>query len=196
MMKVFLDVGAHIGQTLAAVLRYDFDRIVCFEPVPDHFTPLKKLADARTEIKQFGLWDKYITAPLYNIGTQGASLWQRPERPTTSGLCHFVPASAWLRENVSLRDTVWMKLNVEGAELDIITDLLDSGEMDSVDFLEIMWDAGKIPEIADRVDAVRRRLASLYGAPRVVSSKEVPTAPTSTGRVDNWLAMTGMVPRK
>lgn len=35
-MRIFLDVGAHDGQTLAEVLKpeYRFDRVYAFEPMP------------------------------------------------------------------------------------------------------------------------------------------------------------------
>jgi FkbM family methyltransferase len=194
-MKVFLDVGAHVGQTLTAALRYDFDRIVCFEPAVEHIPALKKLADKRTEIAPFGLWKQDMLAALFNIGTQGASLWRRPDRPTTYGLCKFVRVSDWLLANVAPDDEVWMKLNVEGAELDVVEDMLDSGTFGLVAYMQIMWDSLKIPELAERGAAVRARVESLYKPPHVIASKVVPTAPTSTGRVDNWLAMTGMYPR-
>jgi len=36
MKKVFLDIGAHLGETLSEIRKeqYGFDRIVCFEPSP------------------------------------------------------------------------------------------------------------------------------------------------------------------
>lgn len=189
-MKVFLDVGAHVGQTLAAALTWQFDRIVCFEPAEPNIPALRKMADRRTEVKPFGLWDRAADAPLYNIGTQGASLWQRPGRPLTNRPCKFVRASAWLQENTHADDIIWMKLNVEGAELDVLTDLLDSGEFRRIRHLLVMWDAGKIPEIAPRVAAVRERLAPW---PNVTGSKDLPPAPTAAGRISGWIKATGEV---
>lgn len=191
-MKVFLDVGAHTGETLAAVLRWDFDRIVCFEPAAANLPRLRRLADARTTVEPFGLWDKSCEERLCNPGSDGASLWERPNRPKTHEVCRFVRATDWLRDNLSVGDTVWMKLNVEGAELDVLTDLLDGGEFHRVDFLEIMWDAHKIPALASRLHAVRARIEALYQVPRVMNSKQVPKADTHSGRIDNWLTMTGL----
>jgi FkbM family methyltransferase len=189
-MKVFLDVGAHTGQTLAAAKCWDFDRIVCFEPVKQHLSKLTESADERTEIEMFGLWDRTALRTLFDPGSQGASLWKRPGRSEAAETCLFVSAAEWLLENTSPNDTVWMKLNAEGAELDIITDLLDSGVFDRINFLQVMWDAGKIPEIADRVAAVRARVEAKYRAPQVINSKALPPAKTHADRIDGWLALT------
>jgi hypothetical protein len=50
-MKLFLDVGADLGETIKPVLngRYGFDRIVLFEPVAHAGRP-QRLADERVEI--------------------------------------------------------------------------------------------------------------------------------------------------
>jgi FkbM family methyltransferase len=192
-MKVFLDVGAHTGQTLAAAKRWDFDRIVCFEPVQEHQKVLEKLADRRTQIVPYGLWDRDETAELYDPGSQGASLWKRPGRPETHISCTFVSAAEWLRDNAYSGDTVWMKLNVEGAELDIVTDLLDSGTIECISFLQVMWDARKIPALANQLALVRARVEARYQPPRVVSSATFELSATHTARIDSWLAMTGGV---
>lgn len=192
-MKVFLDVGAHIGQTLTAALRWDFDRVVCFEPARQHRKRLEELADARTEVNMFGLWNVSERAKLYNIGAQGASLWQRPERPVENEVCKFQRASDWLRDNTTALDIVWMKINTEGAELDIVTDLLDSGTIARIRHLLVMWDARKIPELEPRLNSVRDRLRDV--APHVLPQVELPPAATRMDRIDDWLNVTGGVRR-
>lgn len=194
-MKVFLDVGAHTGQTLTAAQRWEFDRIVCFEPVAENCTFLRELADKRTIIEPFGLWNKTAAMPVYDAGSQGGSLWKRPGRSTKNEKCHFVRASDWLRENIAVRDQVWMKVNAEGAEIDILNDLLDTNTFSFVDFLEVMWDAHKIPAVANGLAKVQVRLSE-FPAPRVISSKLVPPAKTHVARIDNWLTMTGAVERR
>ena len=58
-MKIFLDIGSHIGQTLHEVTKekYAFDKIVCFEPSSFCLDKLKKFAeeDDRIIICEFGL---------------------------------------------------------------------------------------------------------------------------------------------
>src|SRR5437016_5446147 len=47
---------------------------------------------------------------------------------------HFVRASDWFRANGTKDDTVFIKLNCEGCECDIIEDVFESGEYKKVDF--------------------------------------------------------------
>lgn len=194
-MKVLLDVGAHTGQTLAAAQRWDFERIVCFEPAAVNLEALRKLADERTVIQPFGLLDKDVQTILYNGGSKGASVLERPGRPTAATECRFVRASTWLVDNLPPDDKVWMKLNIEGAELDVIEDLLDTGTLAYVDYLLVMWDSRKIPSIAARGVEVRKRLEAVVRAPHLISSDQFPNAATCEARIDAWLSATGGVKR-
>lgn len=184
-MKIFLDVGAYQGQTLTAVLPWDFDKIFCFEPNPAHFKGLHTLADARTSIEPFGLWNWSGRKPLYNPIAKGASLWNRPGRPEDYTVCGFMRATDWMRSNLYGDNEVWMKLNVEGAELDILEDLLASGELRRIKHLLVMWDARKIPELTPRMAAVR---AAIDG-PGVTHSETI-IAPSVQERIDAWLSTT------
>lgn len=200
-MKIFLDVGAHTGQTLTAAQRWGFDLIICFEPVKENVAILRELADKRTVILPFGLWNKTARMPIYDPGSQGGSLWKRPGRKHHAEQCEFVRVSDWLRE----RDwggaeawyedydgaEVWMKINAEGAELDIITDMLDTGTFNRITYLKVMWDAHKIPAVAARLAGVKARLVD-FKPPRVMDSKQVKPAKTHVARIDNWLAATGL----
>lgn len=194
MRKVLLDVGAHVGQTLTAALRWNFDRIVCFEPAAANCEHLREIADKRTCVEPIGLWNETAAKQLYDTGSQGASLWKRPKRSTESERCLFVRASDWFGANLKPDDQVWMKLNAEGAEIDILTDLLDSGMFERVNYLLVMWDAHKIPAVAPRLAAMKARM-SQFGSPRVVSSKEVEPAVSHIGRIDQWLKMTAGISR-
>ncbi len=80
-MKVFLDVGAHVGESLKPALdpRYAFDRIVCFEPVEACCNALEKLTRDNVEICRFGLWKETTTRQIHDAGGLGASLFS--ERP-------------------------------------------------------------------------------------------------------------------
>ena len=55
-MKIFLDVGAHKGQTLKIALeeKYGFDKIYCFEPVSECCDVLRTYRDERVTICEYG----------------------------------------------------------------------------------------------------------------------------------------------
>jgi FkbM family methyltransferase len=186
-MKIFLDVGAHVGQTLKAVRDLPFDRIHCFEPVPQHWPILNKLALGYPAIiEKFGLWGSNAKVRLYDPGSMGASLWQREGRGTHYTTCQMRDATDWFAANIADHDEVYMKLNCEGAELDVLDNLIDNNCLPAHTL--VMFDAHKIPELHGHLAAVRERLKSY---PSVLSSKEIPPGATHEARIRSWLTMVG-----
>jgi len=161
-VKVFLDIGAHIGETLSVVRhpRWAFDRIVCFEPAPVCWPQIEVLTDERVEVCKFGLWSEDTTMTLHNPGHVGASIATDTTDLTESVDCAFRDAAAWFAENVSAEDTVYAKINVEGAEADLIERLFNSGELSKIDHLLVHFDVRKAPSLAHREPEVRRQLVA------------------------------------
>tara|TARA_R110000868_G_scaffold81804_3_gene231332 strand:+ start:234 stop:812 length:579 start_codon:yes stop_codon:yes gene_type:complete len=190
-MKVFLDVGANNGQSLAAAMlpQWGFDRIYCFEPAPACWPYLTKMADGRVKIKRFGLWDRDAEMPLFQPGTKGAGMWKK-DRGTIdeTEVCRFARAADWMRKHIKPDDSVFLKLNCEGAECDILDDLLDSGEFAKVSYLMVDFDVRKIATLAHREEQMKARLAE-FGHPRVSTSKEVMRGETHIDRINNWLSL-------
>ena len=188
MRKIFLDVGAHEGQTLRAVIDLPFDRVYAFEPVPDHWDRLAQFGSLVT-LQTFGLSDVTGNINVYDPGSMGASMWQRPGRSSRRIICEFRRASDWMRANLEQGDEVYMKLNCEGAELDILNDLASTGNLPHFKSVLVMFDAHKIPELHEQLAETRVRLKAY---PNVLSSKEIPPGLTHTARIRNWLRMAGL----
>lgn len=193
MSKIFLDVGAHTGQTLAAAIdaSFRFDRIFCFEPVRSCWGKLKNVADARVRVERFGLWNQTCEKPVYQPGSKGGSLWRKDNATSDeTELCRFRRASDWFKDNVNDGDTVFLKLNCEGAECDILDDLLDSGEFRKVSFVMIHFDVRKISSEKHREAGLRNRLSGIE-FPRVAFSEQVMAGPTHETQIKNWLRVVG-----
>jgi hypothetical protein len=115
-VKVFLDVGAHTGETPRAVRdpKYGFDHIYCFEPGPPSRAALESVRDRRVTVCPFGLWNSTGEHVLHDSGSLGASLFadkfptERPGEPA-----QFVRASEWFRGNLGPGDEIYLKLNCE-----------------------------------------------------------------------------------
>lgn len=190
-MKIFLDVGAHTGESLIAAMEpeFGFGRIVCFEPVKSCLPKLKALADKRVSIEPFGLWDRDCERPVFQPGSKGAGMWKKDNgRTDETEICRFVRASDWMCRNVQPSDTVFLKINCEGAECDILDDLLDSGEFAKVSFVMVDFDVRKIESMRHRQAEVQERLA-IYPFPRVATSKQVMRGETHQERIKNWLRL-------
>jgi hypothetical protein len=98
-------------------------------------------------------------------------------------------ASDWFRENTTSADEVYVKLNVEGSEIDIIEDLLDSGEIRKIRSLAVTFDVRKIPSQSHREADLRQRLAS-EGRANIVELGMVGGA-TFRETIQRWLALAG-----
>lgn len=159
-MRVFLDVGGHLGETLAEALdpKWRFDRIIVFEPASPCWPLLEALADDRVQICRFGLWSHDATMALHDPGTIGASVASEKAITQMVEECRFLDAAAWFRANVARADTVFCKLNCEGAECDVLDRLLDEGELTKIDHLLVHFDVKKVPSLAHRAGPTSERL--------------------------------------
>lgn len=159
-MKVFLDIGAHDGETLQVVRDpvWGFDRIVCFEPAPVCWPKIEALADSRVELCRFGLWKDDAIIALHNPGQIGASMSADKDKVTDVIPCDFRDAARWFADNLRDEDEVYAKINAEGAEVDIIDNLATAGELRRIDHLLVHFDVRKIPSLRDREPAMRAQL--------------------------------------
>jgi FkbM family methyltransferase len=194
-MKVFLDVGAHVGETLKPALdpRYRFDRIVCFEPVESCAAILDSQADERVEICRFGLWKENSRRPIYGAGALGATLFANGDPSGPTDIVELRRASDWFWEHISEDDHVYLKLNCEGSECDILDDLLDSGEIRKIKSILVDFDVRKIPSLAYRENEITERLKRTRYS-KILYLKELYKGPTHTATVENWLRSAGAEP--
>lgn len=187
-MRVFLDVGAHVGESLRPALdpRYRFDRIVCFEPVQACWAALEGLADHRVEICRFGLWKEEAHRSIQGAGSLGASVHAEGSSGGRTEIVELRQASGWFRDELAEDDLVFLKLNCEGSECDILDDLLRSGEIRKVDSALVDFDVRKVTGLAHREREVRERLDAA-GYSGLLRLKEEHKGPTHTATIDNWL---------
>lgn len=187
-MRIFLDVGGHLGETLAETIcpRWNFDRIVVFEPASPCWPYLEALSDQRVEICRFGLWHDDATMALHDPGAIGASVASEKALTEVTEQCQFVDAAEWFKGNVGMGDTVYCKLNCEGAECDVIDRLADAGQLTKVSHLLVHFDVKKVPSLAHRADATSRRLdesgVSWCEAQRILFGR------SHAQKTANWLA--------
>ena len=153
MSRIFLDVGAHHGQTIEMMLRPRFkvDTVIGFDPSPLCHSILNKKFGKNPKVKLVttGLWSETCEMNLHNEGSQGGSVHEdyqttcNPE-PRVTG-CKFVKASDWFADNVCSDDEVFLKLNCEGSECEILMDLISSGEFAKVKAVFVDFDVRKSP---------------------------------------------------
>ncbi len=194
-MKILLDVGANTGQTARAALsaRYSFDRIVCFEPAPPCWGEIESIGDPRAQLCKFGLSNKTGSQTLYNPGSLAGTLFADMDgvEPSSDKVTiELRRATDWFLNNISPSDIVFMKLNCEGSECDIVEDLLESGKLQNVYSVMIDFDVRKIPSMRKREMIVRGKLRAA-GCQNVAFSEDVMVGDSHEARICRWLDSVG-----
>ena len=134
MPKIFLDVGAHLGETAQVALekQYAFDRICCFEPSTKCRSQLEALAkaDPRVELYPFGLGAADCRKWLRKSGEVGATVMGKdpPETPDSEFVA-FRDIAVWLDQKLEEEDFCVMKVNCEGSEVEILERLLEAKKL-------------------------------------------------------------------
>jgi FkbM family methyltransferase len=198
-MRIFLDVGAHVGETLIEVAkdRYRFDRIVAFEPSAACLPALQVMADkdTRIEICRAGLSNRTATAQLFHAGSLAGSVIGEIGGDNDHGnsveTVSLIEASSWLRDNTAPTDFIVMKTNCEGSEVDIVDNLLKMGMLERLYVLLITFDIRVYPGGLATEKAMRRRLAKVQ-KPNFCLSDDVMIGLTHEDRIHHWLHLYGV----
>jgi FkbM family methyltransferase len=198
-MRIFLDVGAHVGETLSEVIKpqYRFDRIVAFEPSVACLPALEAIAatDPRIEIVRAGLSNRTATARLFQAGSEAGSvigtLDSNPDHGSEVEQIELIETSEWLRANTAPGDLVVMKTNCEGSEVDIVENLLDTGMLDRLYSLLITFDIRMYPGGLAIERRLRQRLAA-NPMQRYCFSDDVMIGKSHEARIGHWLHLFGL----
>jgi FkbM family methyltransferase len=187
--RVFLDVGGHTGESVAAALdqRWAFDQIWTFEPTRRCVEILERIADDRLTVVPAGWWSADAEMVIHDPGTLHASVDAAAARAGEVEHCSFLDAARWMSENIDPSDMVWLKINIEGAEVEVLDHLLTSGEISKITHLVVHFDIEKLGQ-PDKASAMRARL-DLEGVPWR-EARTVMFGPTDTSKVNTWLAWT------
>ena len=195
-MRIFLDIGAHTGETLNEVLKekYAFDRVICFEPSNICMPSLKKYADldSRVEIQQIGLSNVDGKEVLYNPGELNGSIFHEENAISNSSeSITLVDAHSWYSENLNPSDFVVIKTNCEGSEVNIIDSFLKGHTFKNFYSLLITFDIRDYPSQAYKEVEIRQRLKN-SGYKNFCFSDDVMIGPTHEERIANWLKNFGI----
>lgn len=157
MSRIFLDVGSHLGQSIDVALdpRFGFDRVIGFEPVSSCLARLNRLHDPRLTILPFGLGRTTGAAVVYEPGSDAGSLYAKgPTEGVPQETVEVRDVAEWFIASFESSDEVWMKLNCEGAEADIVERLHETGLLGRVSHLLLSLDIRWVPDQAHRAQRV------------------------------------------
>jgi FkbM family methyltransferase len=194
MRKIFLDIGAHTGETLEEVCKsvYGFDRIIAFEPSMACLPALADIAaqDPRIEICPFGLGDGKQQLTLFGSGLDSASTLAGD--PASGGeTVQLEDASTWVRDHLSVEDLIVAKLNCEGGEIAILRSWLASGLLSRFYTVMITFDIRNFPALRYQEGLIRAQLRRQPLA-NTCFADDVMIGPSHGERLGHWLSLFGL----
>jgi FkbM family methyltransferase len=180
--NIFIDIGAHLGESIEIAIKkkYQFSRIYAIEPSNYCQKFLRKYKDSRIHICQFGFGSENKKVTLFGSGSVGASIYlEKTPYWSTTEIIEVRKFSSWFNENIVEDCKVWIKINVEGAELDIINEIKDVTNRNRIVSILISFDIEKIPSLSCQ----KSNLVHL-----LEDELKVPFAERRNGyEVENWL---------
>jgi len=141
---IFVEIGAHYGQSseIARNPKYGFREFWLFEPSSEPLKKLYAIKDPRYKIFPIGLGSKDFETFLFEPGSKGASIFKKKFASNSKILREKIlikKASTILRP-ILVKHHVFLKINCEGSEIEILSDLLDYGLLNSTHTILIDFD--------------------------------------------------------
>lgn len=188
--RIFVDVGAHVGETLEEAIspRWGFDRIYCFEPATSNLDALAEIADDRVIVVAAGWWHEDACLEIHDPGDIGASVYAAKARSDKTEKCLFIDASDWLEKNTTSNDEIWVKLNCEGAECTVIEHLDRTGVLARISHLMVHFDIEKVPGHAGEAGSARALLEKR--GVETIEGKDILFGRSHAAKTENWLEWT------
>jgi|JI9StandDraft_2_1071091.scaffolds.fasta_scaffold91115_3 FkbM family methyltransferase len=194
-MSVFLDVGAHDGQTLEEVIKpqYGFGSVYAFEPMLLQYNHLQDQYGyiENVRILPFGLWNQKGKYSVYGDNSHlEASMFQEKidVDENIESTCMFLKASDVVSK---FSEQVVMKLNVEGAEVTILRDLIETGAIFNCRSIMVDFDCVKIPGQEHLKQQTIDQMNSV-GFDRYCLAEDVMVGDTHGKRIAHWLRTIGI----
>jgi len=135
MKKIFLDVGANLGQNIGKFRKVygdDYD-IYSFDANPACIAEIKKKydEDSKVNVMEYAASDEDGTAKFY-LGPGEASHKSSLRSDKTTGISidrnitvNKLDLSKWIKENFEESDQIILYLDIEGGEYDVLQKLID-----------------------------------------------------------------------
>ena len=131
---------------------------------------------------------------LHDPGAIGASVIPGKALTQTVERCQFIDAARWMAENIMADDVVWMNMNCEAAEIEVLDRLLTSREIHKINDMLVQFDAEKVPGMEHRAVEMRARLRAAGVA--FIEARQIAFGRRNTAKngTANWLSWTESSP--
>ena len=150
MRKIFLDCGAHKATSVKnfkerwpGAEEYE---IFSFEANKGFKKFFEKYSDVKLKIAL--VWNKDGTRKFYNSNDESSSIYKtKASKRSKKQTIETIDLGHWIKENFNEDDYVVLKLDIEGAEYDVLEHMIEDGSIKYVNKLLIEWHCAKIKDI-------------------------------------------------
>lgn len=154
MNKYFIDCGAHCGESIL-MSRHKFDpyiTTISFEPIPYFANELQKIYsdDPNTNIVNAAVWinDDIMKFYISTEITDGSSLLgEKINDVKDENIFINIPCvdlSSWIKNTFTEDDYVILKLDIEGAEYEVLNKMINDGSIKLINELWGEWHENSI----------------------------------------------------
>jgi len=164
MSNIFLDIGAHIGESIevASNKKYDFSKLYAVEPSQFGLKWLLKYRNRRVIVVPCGFGNSNRESLLYGAGSVGGSIYSDKKMHWSNyENIQIKKFSDWFNEHIEKNERVWIKINVEGSEWEIIEEMSLIHLRKSIVSVLISFDVEKVPSLVGKSLGLKRLLSKL-----------------------------------
>jgi FkbM family methyltransferase len=157
MRKVFIDCGGHFGESIDRFKRSDLYssdfEMYCFEPLPKS----AKVCRERDDIQfiEKAVWIEDGESEFFSNAredTWGSTLMAGK---TSSEILYDSPIvvktidfSAWMKSNFDAKDYIIVKMDIEGAEYQVLRKMIEDGTIGYMDMIFMEWHENRLEGVS------------------------------------------------
>lgn len=161
MRKIFIDCGAHKATSVENFKSnyphsQDYE-IFSFEGNGDFKNFFDEYPDVKLEIAL--VWKDDGEQTFYNSGKQGSSVYESKAYRRGNGArwassqvkaetVKTIDLDRWIKENFSEDDYIILKMDIEGAEYEVLSHMIENGSTKYINKLFIEWHCAKTKEVS------------------------------------------------
>jgi len=161
--KVWIDCGAHFGEsTERFVKKHKNFETFLFEPNPH--------IKCKFRAKPYAIWTEYCKVPFYfytnDKTSEGCTLFESKrgkvdkEHPAMVGCIDF---SDWIAKTFKPEDFIVVKMDIEGAEYDVLEKLIETNIIEHINIIYIEWHQKKCGIDTMRHKRLKKKLKAIAG---------------------------------
>jgi FkbM family methyltransferase len=162
--SIYIDCGGHVGQTIqrfkSMTQGISGTEIHSFEPHPRLYPIIKEYEGKNIFVYDKAVWNKdgYVDFYLDVLDEVDGSGWDHPGQGSTTSKgkttgtldkehpyrAETIDLNRWIIENFSKDDYIYIKMDIEGGEYDVLPNMIEGGSIEYINEFDIEFHSHKI----------------------------------------------------